>query len=254
MSFFDSLKQSALDVLHATVNALHAQFAASLAQAGHPVTPDDHTDTLVQSAANASAKPGSAPTYADHALATFTTGVTQAMLQFAQQHMPAKFQAATADAVTAATSVANDVAASKPVDVSSVADTATKVAAGVLSVAVPGAAPIVALAEPLIESIEHAFEGGASAAQVATATVQTAAPVVEQAAGTLAASVTQTVAAEADKVLPGGGQLVGELVQAGEAALGVGSEPVPGAPAAAPSQTPAASAPDTTPAPNYQGM
>lgn len=213
MSFLDSIKQSALELLHATTNALHAQFANSLAQAGLNVSESDHVDTLMSTAqAASSASATSAPNYADHAVATFTTGMTSAMLNFAQHFLPAQFQGAAASAATAAASVASDVAASKPVDVASVGDTITKVAAGVLATAIPGVAPIAAAAEPLIEGIEHAFEGGASATQVATSVAESAAPTIEQVA-----------ASAADKALPGAGELVTGVLGAAEAALGLGS-------------------------------
>lgn len=218
MSFLDSIKQSALDLLHATSNALHAQFANSLAQAGHPVSESDHVDTLMSTAqAAGTASLTTAPNYADHAVATFTSGMTAAMLNFAQHFLPTKFQGAAAAAAQAAAGVANDVAASKPVDVASVADTITKVAAGALAVAIPGVAPIAAAAEPLIEGIEHAFEGGASVAQVATSVAASAAP-----------TIAQVAADAADKALPGAGEIVTGVLGAAEAAFGL----TPAAPAA----------------------
>ena len=110
MSFLDALKDSALNVLTTTVNALHAQFANTLIQAGHDVSTDAHVDTLMQTAlsvAQSTGKPqgaGAAPNYADHALATFSQGMGQAMSVFAHAFLPAKFQPI-ADAAAAA---AND--------------------------------------------------------------------------------------------------------------------------------------------------
>lgn len=98
MSFLDALKDSALNVLHTTVNALHAQFANTLIQAGHDVSLDAHADTLVQvalGAAQSTGKPqgaGAAPNYADHALATFSQGMGAALSTFAHAFLPEKFQ------------------------------------------------------------------------------------------------------------------------------------------------------------------
>lgn len=107
MSFLDSLKQDALAVLHATTLALHAQLANTLSQAGHAVTEEDHVDTLVSAAraaatgaANATIASNTAPNYADAALATFTHSMTAALIQFAQQHLPAKFQGVAQEAAS----------------------------------------------------------------------------------------------------------------------------------------------------------
>jgi len=112
MSFLDTLRQDALAVFHATANALHAQLANTLSQAGHPVTEADHVDTLVQTASNAATGAASAaqasttaPNYADAALATFTQAMTAAAVQFAQAHLPAKFQGVAADVAQVASSV-----------------------------------------------------------------------------------------------------------------------------------------------------
>lgn len=114
MAFLDALKQDALSVLHATANALHAQLANTLAQAGHAVSEDDHVDTLVASAraaatgaASAPAASRTAPNYADAALATFTHSMTAALIQFAQQHLPAKFQGVAAEAAPVVEQVAD---------------------------------------------------------------------------------------------------------------------------------------------------
>lgn len=153
MAFLDSLKQDALAVLHATANALHAQLANTLAQAGHAVTEADHVDTLVKTAqaaatgaASAPAASTTAPNYADAALATFTRSMTAALIQFAQQHLPAKFQGIAQDAVE----VAADATAPK-VQASAVIDDGLKVAEAAVSVAIPSAAPIAAVVEPIVE-------------------------------------------------------------------------------------------------------
>jgi hypothetical protein len=159
MSFLDSLKQDALAVLHATANALHAQLANTLSQAGHAVTEADHVDTLVNTAraaatgaASAVASSTIAPNYADAALATFNQSMTAALIQFAQQHLPAKFQGVAADA---AQTVA-DTTAGKSTVVTLV-DDGLKIAGATLSAVIPGAAPIAAIVEPLAEEVVAAI-------------------------------------------------------------------------------------------------
>ena len=105
MTEIAEIKSDALNILHTTANALHAQLAALLAQAGHFVSDGDHLSTLIGVAVKASAATGApvgsntAPNYADHALATFTTSLTAALLEFGQKHLPAKFQPLAAEAV-----------------------------------------------------------------------------------------------------------------------------------------------------------
>lgn len=158
MSFLDSLKQDALAVLHATANALHAQLANTLAQAGHAVSEADHVDTLVgvaraaaTGAASAVAASTTAPNYADAALATFNQSMTAALIQFAQQHLPAKFQGVAGDAAAAIA----DATGSKPA-VETLIDDGLKLAQAGLSAAVPDAAPIAAIVEPLAQEVADA--------------------------------------------------------------------------------------------------
>jgi hypothetical protein len=211
MSFLDSIKQSALDVLHATANALHAQFASTLAQAGHPVTADDHVDTLVQTAVQAAAATGTpqaagvAPNYADHALASFSTSMTAALLQFAQQHLPSKFLGIAQTASDVVTSVASGSATA-----ASIEHTVLEGAAAAASALIPGAAPIAAIVAPMVEAAISAPAETASAA-VAAVTEQ-AAPVV----AAVAATATAAVEAKAEEALPGAGALVGSLISAVE--------------------------------------
>jgi hypothetical protein len=197
MSFLDEIKQRALDVLHATTNAIHAQFAASLMQAGHDVTPDDHVDTLVNTALTASAATGKptgtvAPNYADHALATFSTSMTSALMQFASTFLPAKFQPA-ADAAQAA--VSNALADGK-VTAGEAVDAALKVGAAVATAVSPAAAAAVALATPIVESLA---EGGASS---------TAAPVVQAAAAAGEQAVDEGINAAAQAVTDAAAKVV----------------------------------------------
>jgi hypothetical protein len=245
MSFLDALKTNALNVLHATVNALHAQFAASLAQAGHDVNADTHVNDLVQTAVTAGAATGkpagtATPNYADHALATFSQSMTAAMLAFAQSHLPAKFQPVGEEAAQVANDVVSAAATGTHVDAAAVGDTVTKVAASAITAAVPGAAPIVAVAEPIIESLEHAFEGGRSAGEEMETVAQQAAPVVETAAATAATELAGTATAELSKVVPA--DTASALVGAGEALISSFVHPS------------SESAPDKTPAPNTQGV
>lgn len=158
MSFLDALKDSALNVLTTTVNALHAQFANTLIQAGHDVSTDAHVDTLMQtalSAAQSTGKPqgaGAAPNYADHALATFSQGMGQAMSVFAHAFLPAKFQpiadaaASVVDTgkVTASDIVSTVVTAAEtlaPAPIAAVVGTVASVAESVLEGAPVDAAP-----------------------------------------------------------------------------------------------------------------
>ena len=235
MSFLDAIKQDALATFNAVANALHAQFANTLSQAGHAVTPSDTVDTLVTTASSAAAN---APTeahaaVANNALATFTTGLTAAALQFAQAHLPAKFQSSASAAIQTAGNVAAAVASGSTLDAQSIATDLTRVAAGAVAAAVPGVAPIVSAVEPLVESVESALTSSAPAANVAAAVEQAAAPAVTAAVQTGAAAVESTLAAEVDKVAPGAGaSLVSAGVAAIEQAAGVGT--------ASPDQTPAA--------------
>jgi len=208
MSFLDSLKQDALAVLHATANALHAQLANTLSQAGHSVSEADHVDTLVQTAQSAATGAAGAPVastiapnYADAALATFNQSMTAALIQFAQQHLPAKFQGVAADAVQAASNVLADGKVSASEVVSAVAGVASNVAA----VAVPQAAPIVDAVASTVSSVAS----GATTAQDAAKSVASAAL---QAGETIAE-------AAAEKALPGAGALVGAGIAAIENAF-----------------------------------
>lgn len=179
MSFLDALKQDALAVLHATANALHAQLANTLAQAGHGVTENDHVDTLVAAARGAATGAASAPiastvapNYADAALATFSQSMTAALVQFAQQHLPAKFQGVAA----VAASVAEDATASKPI-AATIIDDGLKLAEVVLSATIPGAAPIAAVVEPLVEeAVNAALPAEQSPAPIVDAPVEQVAP------------------------------------------------------------------------------
>ena len=160
MSFLDSLKQDALTVLHATANALHAQLAHTLSQAGHAVTEDDHVDTLVKTAqaaatgaASAPAASTIAPNYADAALAKFNQSMTVALIQIAQQHLPAKFQGIASEA---SATVADATAPAAP-PIATIVDDGLKVADAAVSALVPGAAPIAAVVEPMVEQIVEAI-------------------------------------------------------------------------------------------------
>jgi hypothetical protein len=239
MSFLDSIKQDALAALHATVNALHATFANSLAQAGHNVSPDDHVDTLMQTAVAASAATGkpagtAVPNYADHALASFTTSMTGALLAFAQAHLPSKFQGAAAAAAPAIGDAVNAATAGQPVNTGALVDTGLQVAAGVAAAAIPGAAPIVAAAAPLVEGIVHALEGGQKPADVATSVAQTALTAAAPAVAQVESDVVGAAASAADKVVPGAGGLVTAIADLGLQAVEskLGANPNGAAPAA----------------------
>lgn len=150
MSFLDAFKDSALNVYHATLDALHATFANTLIQAGHAVTPTDHADVLVASALSVAAAVGkpqassAAPNYADHALVAFNQGTTRAMLQFAANFLPAKL-APVAQAVAA-------VVADPAHAVAGLASAAEAVGVAALEAAVPGAAPFVEALSPVVDA------------------------------------------------------------------------------------------------------
>lgn len=156
MSLIETLRQDALGVLHTTVNALHAQLANTLAQAGHAVSEADHVDTLVgvaraaaTGAASAVVASTTAPNYADAALATFGQSMTVALVQFAQQHLPAKFQSGAAGGAAAA---GDDATGSEPVGATTI-DDGVKLARIAISAAIPEAAPIAAVVAPLAEGV-----------------------------------------------------------------------------------------------------
>lgn len=204
MSILDTLRQDALDALHATVNSLHSDFAAKLVAAGHDVSADDHTDKLVAAASTAAAQPGQPPTYADAALASFSLSMTHALLAFATQHLPAKFQPILAAAEPGVDQLALDLGENKPVEKSSLIDDVVKVAETAASVLIPGAAPVVAL----VEGVREAVEGGqgSTAAQTAVGAVES---VVERTAETAA-----------EKALPGlGGALADAALHAVEGTI-----------------------------------
>lgn len=181
MSFLDSLKSGAVDALHTTANALHEQLATALSLAGHNVTPDTPTETLVSTAAAAgtatqaaaAGKPGTvAPNFADFALATFANSMNAALVLFAQAHLPSKFHAA---AVTAGNAVETVLADGK-VTPGEIAHAAVDVGAAVLSAASPFGAAVAAMAEPLAESVINSVTDGQKTAVQALGDV--AAPVV----------------------------------------------------------------------------
>jgi hypothetical protein len=226
MSFLDSLKQDALAVFHATANALHAQLANGLAQAGHSVSEDDHVDTLVQTAAAASTNSGApaavasttAPNYADNLLATFVQSMTAASVAFAQAHLPAKFQGVASDAAQAVTSVLAD----GKVTAGEAVSAAANVAAAAVSAVAPGAAPVAAIVSNIVDAVAS---GASSASDVAATVEQTAVPV---AAAAISAGV-NIAETEADKVAPGLGAVVGALASVGESVLTGKSDTTPAA-------------------------
>lgn len=194
MSFLDALKQDALAVLHATANALHAQLANTLSQAGHNVSEADHVDTLVSVAqaaatgsANAAVAVTTAPNYADAALATFNQSLMATLVQFAQQHLPAKFQGIAADVASTVST-----ATAPGVNVATIVDGGLKVAETIIDAVVPGAAPIAAIVEPLVESVVGAVMPAVDAAPSSTEPVTAAAynPIAD---GPVSAANTQGV-------------------------------------------------------------
>lgn len=182
MSFLDDVKQRALDVLHATTNAVHAQFAASLMQAGHDVTPETHADDLVSTALSVAAATGkpagtAAPNYADHALATFSTSMSSALMQFASVFLPTKFQ----PVVAAASQVVDSALSDGKVTAGEAVDAGLKVAAALATAASPTGAAIAAIVEPLVEGVADKVTAGASLADAAAPVVQAAAAAVQPA-------------------------------------------------------------------------
>ena len=206
MAVLDTLRQDALDALHATVNSLHSDFAAKLVAAGHDVSADDHTDKLVAAATTAVAQPGQPPTYADAALASFSLSMTHALLAFATQHLPAKFQPILAAAEPGVEQLALDLGENKPVEKSELIDDAVKVAETAASVLIPGAAPVVAL----VEAVRGAFEHGSA----------TPASVEQTAVGAVESVIEHTAEAAAEKALPGlGGALADAALHAVEGTI-----------------------------------
>jgi hypothetical protein len=198
MSFLDEIKQRALDVLHATTNAVHAQFAASLMQAGHDVTPDDHADVLMTSALNAAAATGkpvgtAAPNYADHAVATFSTNMSAALMQFASAFLPAKFQPVVAGAAQAV----SDATADGKVTAGEAVDAGLKIAAAAAAAVSPAAGAIAAIVEPLAESVADKVASGTSVSDAAAPVVQAAAAAVQPA---VTEAVTQATEAASEAV------------------------------------------------------
>jgi hypothetical protein len=189
MSLFSDFKTNAVAVFQAAATALHAQFASALAQAGHPVTVDDHVDTLAAHAATSEA--------GGTALQTFAQGMTALMTTFAQAHLPAKFQPV---AAAAAGAVSDALAGNK----SALEDDALKAAAVAVSIAAPEAAPIVAIAEPIAE---QALTGGAAAG---ASTAALAGASLAQTAVSVGETVVEGLA---NKALPGSGALVGAALE-----------------------------------------
>lgn len=195
MSFFDEIKADALAMLQATANALHAQFARTLAQAGHDVTEDDPVEKLVAcatcagSVANApatSAPVAIAPNYADAALATFNQSMTAALIGFAQQHLPEKFQATATNTIKGVSSALAD----GQIDGKEAANLAIGAALGAATAALPAALPAIAIAGSVITSPDTVIDNVIdNAAQIGT----------------------EVAASVADKVVPGAGEIVNAL-------------------------------------------
>lgn len=197
MSFLDALKTDALAALHATANALHAQFARTLAQAGHDVTEDDPVEKLVQCATCAGSQTAAATTgvvapvplnYADAALATFNQSMTAALIGFAQQHLPQKFAPVTAATIQDVSEALSDGKISK--------QEATNIAIGAA-----------------VGAVGAALSPSAAAVVVPVATALAAAPgeIVDAALDNAAQIGAAVASAAAEKVLPGSGELLNVL-------------------------------------------
>lgn len=150
---------AALNALHTATNALHADYAGKLAAAGHAVTADDHADTLVAAAQPHFAQPGQPPTYADHANAQFAIGMTHALLQFGGQFLPAKFQPVAAELAMALQG--------EPTQGELLA-AAESIAVDAVAAAVPGAAPVLAVAGAVLQVVEDGAAASAAADAAST--------------------------------------------------------------------------------------
>jgi len=175
---------------HSAVAGIHAQFANTLAQAGNDVSETNSASELLNVAAavsNTIGKPPgteAAPNYADFALHAFMMSMQSAAIAFAAAHLPDKFKPvigqlnATVQAaltgVPANSSAASDTAASEPVEV---VDATLNVAAAAVDIAHPEAAPIVAIAEPVIEDVVNGALG--HEAQAAATEPLTATPITQ---------------------------------------------------------------------------
>lgn len=110
MTDTNTIQSDALTALHAGAEALHADLVFKLNAAGENVDhngPEALTVAVAKLAGNTGSNiPGSSvPNYADHALATYQTGMAALLIAFARAHLPAKFQPAAEQAVLAVADV-----------------------------------------------------------------------------------------------------------------------------------------------------
>jgi hypothetical protein len=151
---FDAIKQDALALFRAAVIGIHAQFANTLVQAGHAVSEESTASELLNSAAGAAntigkpAAANAAPNYADFALHAFMVSMEHAAVNFAAAHLPDKYKpvmgAITAEVQAAVTG--------QPVSEAQVVDAVVDAAGAAVDIAEPELAPIVTLAEPIVEN------------------------------------------------------------------------------------------------------
>lgn len=167
---FETVNQDILIAYHAAVAQIHARLANTLAQAGHPVSEENTASELINSAAAVAqtiGKPAAAnvaPNYADFALGAFMDAMTQAAITFAAAHLPAEYKPVE-EALSADVQAALGGA---PVTAAAVVEDVTEAAGAAASIAEPELAPVVALAEPVVERAEASLlDGSAAPAAVA---------------------------------------------------------------------------------------
>lgn len=154
----ESIKLDVLGAFQAAAAGIHAQFANTLVQAGHPVSEASTASELINAAAAASNTVGkpvmttTAPNYADFALHAFLTSMEQIAVQFAAAHLPDKYKPVMEQLDSGVQAALGGVSA----HAATIAKDVTAAAAVAAEVAVPEAAPIIAAAEPVAETLESA--------------------------------------------------------------------------------------------------
>ena len=152
----ETIQQDILGAYQAAVAGIHAQFANTLAQAGHNVSEANTASELINSAVavaqtmGKSAAANVAPNYADFALHAFMVSMERAAITFAAAHLPDKYK----PVFGALSADVQDAIGGEHVSVATVVEDTTAAAGAAVEMAEPTLAPVVELAEPVVQREE----------------------------------------------------------------------------------------------------
>lgn len=152
----ETIKEDVLAAYKAAVAGIHAQFANTLAQAGHAVNETNSSSQLINSAAaaaNSLGKPAganAAPNYADFALNAYMNSMGNAASQFAAAHLPDQYKPLIEEMDAGVLALMG----LKPISKTEVVEGVTKAVETAAAIAEPAAAPVIAVAAPIIEQVE----------------------------------------------------------------------------------------------------